>query len=66
VQAIGFGFTSSAYVLGATAEDSMIKRLRECAGGPPVVTPTAAAVTALGGSVFSGSLWSTRHGSTPS
>src|SRR5688572_27198816 len=49
VQAIAFGFTSSAYVLGAAAEDSMIRRLRERAGGLSVVTPTAAAVTALGG-----------------
>jgi maleate isomerase len=49
VQAIGFGFTSSAYVLGAAAEESMIKRLQERAGGLPVVTPTAAAVTALRG-----------------
>jgi maleate isomerase len=48
VQAIAFGFTSSAYVLGATAEENMIKRLRARAGRLPVVTPTAAAVTALG------------------
>lgn len=49
VQVIGFGFTSSAYVLGAEAENNMIRRLRERAGGLPVVTPTSAAVTALDG-----------------
>ena len=49
VQAIAFGFTSSAYVLGITGESAMIDRLRALAGGLPVVTPTAAAVTALRG-----------------
>jgi maleate isomerase len=49
VHAIGFGFTSSAYVLGAAAEDDMLERLRSRAGGLPVVSPTAAAVTALRG-----------------
>lgn len=49
VQTIGFGFTSSAYVLGAAREQDMIERLRRRAGGLPVVTPTAAAVTALRG-----------------
>jgi maleate isomerase len=49
VQAIGFGFTSSAYVLGTALEQDMIQRLRHRAGGLPVVTPTAAAVTALRG-----------------
>jgi maleate isomerase len=47
VHAIGFGFTSSAYILGAEAEERMIGRLRERAEGLPVVTPTAAAVTSL-------------------
>jgi maleate isomerase len=47
VQAIGYGFTSSAYVIGAAGEDSMIARLRERAGGVPVVAPCAAAVSAL-------------------
>jgi maleate isomerase len=49
VHAIGFGFTSSAYVLGAAAEDDMLERLRSRAGGLPVVSPTAATVTALRG-----------------
>jgi maleate isomerase len=49
VHAIGFGFTSSAYVLGAAAEEDMLERLRTRAGGLPVVSPTAAAVTALHG-----------------
>jgi maleate isomerase len=49
VHAIGFGFTSSAYVLGAAAEEDMLERLRARAGGLPVVSPTAAAVTALRG-----------------
>lgn len=47
VQAIGYGFTSSAYVIGAAGEDSMIARLRDRAGGLPVVAPCAAAVSAL-------------------
>ena len=49
LHAIGFGFTSSAYVLGAAAEEDMLERLRARAGGLPVVSPTAAAVTALRG-----------------
>lgn len=49
VHTIGFGFTSSAYVLGAAREQKMIERLRRQAGDLPVVTPTAAAVTALRG-----------------
>src|ERR671929_2204233 len=40
VHAIGFGFTSSAYVLGAPAEEDMLERLRARAGGLPVVSPT--------------------------
>ena len=47
MQAIGFGFTSSAYVIGAEGEDAMLARLRDRAGGLPVVAPCAAAVTAL-------------------
>jgi maleate isomerase len=47
VHAIAFGFTSSAYILGADAEERMISRLRDRAEGLPVVTPTAAAVTGL-------------------
>lgn len=47
VHAIGFGFTSSAYTLGAEAEEHMITRLSDRARGLPVVTPTAAAVTGL-------------------
>jgi maleate isomerase len=49
VHAIGFGFTSSAYVLGAAAEDDMLERLRTRAGGLPVLSPTAAVVAALRG-----------------
>jgi maleate isomerase len=49
VHAIGFGFTSSAYVLGAAAEDDMLERLRARARGLPVVSPTVAAVSALRG-----------------
>ena len=49
VQAIGFGFTASTYVLGTAAENDMIERLRDRAGGLPVITPAAAAVTALDG-----------------
>jgi maleate isomerase len=47
VSAIGYGFTSSAYVLGADGETSMVSRLRERAGGVPVVASTAASVQAL-------------------
>jgi maleate isomerase len=47
LHAIAFGFTSSAYVLGAVLEQAMMKRLQLRAGGLPVLTPTAAAVTAL-------------------
>jgi maleate isomerase len=47
VQAIGFGFTSSAYVIGATGEEAMLARLSERARGLPVVAPCAAAVEAL-------------------
>lgn len=47
VQAIGFGFTSSAYVIGAAGEEAMLARLSERAGGLPVVAPCAAAAEAL-------------------
>jgi maleate isomerase len=47
VQAIGFGFTSSAYVTGAAGEEAMLARLSERAHGLPVVAPCAAAVEAL-------------------
>lgn len=47
VQAIGFGFTSSAYVIGAAGEEAMLLRLRERARGLPVVAPCGAAVEAL-------------------
>ncbi|HTF55226.1 MAG TPA: maleate cis-trans isomerase [Pseudonocardia sp.] len=49
VQAIGFGFTSSAYVIGAAGEEAMLVRLSERAGGLPVVSPCAAAAVALRG-----------------
>lgn len=47
VSAIGFGFTSSAYVIGADGEASMVSRLQERTGGVPVVASTAASVQAL-------------------
>jgi maleate isomerase len=47
VSAIGYGFTSSAYVIGAEAEASMVSRLQERAGGVPVVASTDASVRAL-------------------
>jgi maleate isomerase len=47
VQAIGFSFTSSTYVIGAAGEEAMLRRLSERAGGLPVVAPCAAAVEAL-------------------
>lgn len=47
VRSIGFGFTSSAYVIGAAGEDAMLARLRERANGLPVVAPCASAVAAL-------------------
>lgn len=45
--AIGFAFTSSAYVIGAAAEEAMLKRLSGRAGGIPVVATCAAMVDAL-------------------
>lgn len=47
IQGIGYGFTSSAYVIGSAGEEAMLARLRERAGGLPVVAPCAAAVSAL-------------------
>jgi maleate isomerase len=47
VSAIGYGFTSSAYVIGADGEASMVSRLEEHASGVPVVASTAASVQAL-------------------
>ncbi len=47
LDAIGYGFTSSAYVIGAAAEAAMIRRLAERTDGIPVVAPCAATVAAL-------------------
>jgi maleate isomerase len=47
VSAIGYAFTSSAYVLGADEEASMLTRLQERARGIPVIAATAASVQAL-------------------
>jgi maleate isomerase len=47
VDAIGFGFTSSAYVIGHDEEAAMTRRLGERARGIPVVATCAAAVEAL-------------------
>ena len=47
LDAIGYGFTSSAYVIGAATEAAMISRLEERTSGIPVVTPCAATVAAL-------------------
>jgi maleate isomerase len=47
LDAIGFGFTSSAYVIGAVGEEQMIRRLESLTRGIPVVTPCAATVRAL-------------------
>ena len=44
---VAYGFTSSAYVLGARGEADMVRRLRLRTRGIPVVTPCAAAVEAL-------------------
>jgi maleate isomerase len=44
---IAYGFTSSAYVLGARGEADMVRRLRQRTRGIPVVTPCASAVEAL-------------------
>jgi maleate isomerase len=47
LDALAFGFTSSAYVIGASGEGDMLERLRARAGGLPVVAPCAATVDAL-------------------
>ncbi|MCT9092500.1 maleate cis-trans isomerase [Streptomyces sp. ASQP_92] len=47
LDAMGFAFTSSAYVLGAAAEAAMLDRLCTRAGGVPVVATCAAMVEAL-------------------
>jgi maleate isomerase len=44
---IAYGFTSSAYVLGARGEAEMVSRLSRRTRGIPVVTPCAAAIEAL-------------------
>ena len=44
---IAYGFTSAAYVIGASAEADMVRRLEGRTRGIPVVTPCAAAVDAL-------------------
>lgn len=47
LNAIAFGFTSSAYLMGADAEQAMIARLERRTRGLPVVAPCAASVRAL-------------------
>ena len=47
VQVLAFGFTSSAYVLGADGEATMVARLERRTGGLPVVATGAAAVAGL-------------------
>jgi maleate isomerase len=47
IDVIAFAFTSSAYVIGADGEASMLERLRARARGIPVVATCAAAVKAL-------------------
>ncbi len=47
LDAIGFAFTSSAYVIGADGEKAMVARLEERTGSTPVTTSSAAAVAAL-------------------
>lgn len=44
---IAYGFTSSAYVIGARGEADMVRRLQRRTRDIPVVTPCAAAVEAL-------------------
>src|SRR6476619_166765 len=44
---IGIGFTSSAYVTGADAENDLVNRLQTRSSGIPVVATCAAAVEAL-------------------
>lgn len=49
IDSIAFGFTSSAYAIGASAETAMVQRLTDRAGGISVVAPCAASVDALSG-----------------
>jgi maleate isomerase len=48
VDAIGVGFTSHAYVIGAVAEAEMVRRLEGVTRGIPVVSPGLAFADALG------------------
>ena len=47
LDAIAYGFTSSAYVIGVEGEDGMIARLEQCTQGIPVVAACKAAVEGL-------------------
>jgi maleate isomerase len=47
VQAIGFGFTSSAYLIGAREEAAMLARLETRTRGIPVVATCSSAIEAL-------------------
>src|SRR5207253_8244736 len=47
IDSIAFGFTSSAYAIGAGEETAMLQRLTDRAGGIPVVAPCAASIEAL-------------------
>lgn len=47
LSAIGFGFTSSAYVIGAEGEARMVNRLQERTGEIPITATCAAAVRGL-------------------
>ena len=47
LDAIGYAFTSSAYVIGAEGEAAMVARLQTRTGGIPVAATCAAAVLAL-------------------
>ncbi len=47
IDVIAFGFTSSAYVIGAEGEAAMIDRLRQRSRGLPVVATSTAALKAL-------------------
>ena len=47
IHAIGFGFTSSAYVIGAQGEAAMLDRLKARSNGLPVVATGEAAIRAL-------------------
>jgi maleate isomerase len=49
LDAIAFGFTSSAYAIGAEGEAQMIARLEDSTRGIPVVATSAATVAALRG-----------------